>query len=493
MKKKVLIVGAGIGGLATALRLAKKGFAVEILEKNTQAGGRINRIEKDGFTFDTGPSFFSMSYEFEQFARECNIKLPFSYQAVDPLYTVNFRNNPKTYLLFRDISRLAEQFQEVEPDFYGKMERYLKKSREIFDSTVDIVVKQNFDSAKDYFSKLMKVNPALLPILFTNFWRHIGHYFTSDEARQIISLVSFFLGRTPFDTSAVYSLLSYTEFCHDGYFNVKGGMYKIIEGLVEELQKSGATLTYNTEITAFRAEQKQLTALIDQKGISHTADLYVINADAAAFRGKILGRRTFSERRLDKMGWTMGVMTMYIGVRCKLPQVHLHNYYLGTNFREYAGKVFRTSGTLEKPYYYVNVISRHNPDCAPAGCEALFFVVPVPDLRFKPDWTDRDEIADSILSDFSSRIGQDIRSQIVSRTVYTPQDWEKQFNLYRGSGLGLAHDMMQVGAFRPRNYDEIFPNVFYVGASTVPGTGIPMCIIGSRLTLERIENSLKNN
>lgn len=155
MKKKVLIVGAGIGGLATALRLAKKGFAVEILEKNTQAGGRINRIEKDGFTFDTGPSFFSMSYEFEQFARECNIKLPFSYQAVDPLYTVNFRNNPKTYLLFRDISRLAEQFQEVEPDFYGKMERYLEKSREIFDSTVDIVVKQNFDSVRDYFSKLI--------------------------------------------------------------------------------------------------------------------------------------------------------------------------------------------------------------------------------------------------------------------------------------------------------------------------------------------------
>lgn len=488
MNKSVLIVGAGMGGLATALRLARKGYQVTLLEKNNQAGGRVNRICKDGFTFDTGPSFFSMSYEFEQFAQDCGISLPFHYHAVDPLYTVNFRNDPRTFLLYRDIKRLAAQFQEIEPDFAGKMERYLGKSQEIFDSTIDIVVRQNFDSLKDYFSKLMKVNPALLPILFSSFWRHICRYFSSSEVRQIISLVSFFLGRTPFDTSAVYSLLSYTEFRHDGYYNVEGGMYKIIEGLVGELHKAGVRIIYNTEITKAEMTDKQLSALTDRNGNRYTADLFVINADAAAFRGKIFRRRTFSERRLDRMGWTMGVMTLYIGIDCKLPQVHLHNYYLGNNFREYAGKVFRHPGTLEKPYYYVNVISRHNPGCAPQGAEALFFVVPVPDLRFKSNWDDRDEVADSILSDFSSRIGKDIRPHIVSRTIYTPLEWESYFNLYRGSGLGLAHDMLQVGAFRPRNYDEVFPNVFYVGASTVPGTGLPMCIISSRLTVERMEN-----
>ena len=487
MNKRVLIAGAGIGGLATALRLAKKGYEVEIVEKNGQAGGRVNRICKDGFTFDTGPSFFTMSYEFEAFAHDCGIQLPFRYHAVDPLYTVNFRNHPRTYLLYRDTERLAAQFRDVEPDFADKMERYLEKSREIFDSTIDVVVRQNFDSLRDYFSKLMKVNPALLPVLFSSFWRHVSRYFSSDEARQIVSLVSFFLGRTPFDTSAVYSLLSYTEFRHDGYYNVEGGMYQIIEGLVKELHKAGVKITYHTEITGAVTEGRRLTALTDCNGQTHSADLFVINADAAAFRGQVFGRRAYRPRRLDRMSWTMGVMTLYIGIDCKLPQVHLHNYYLGNNFQEYASKVFRNPGTLEKPYYYVNVISRHNPNCAPEGAEALFFVVPVPDLRFKPNWDDRDAIADSILSDFSSRIGQDILPHIISRTVYTPLDWESQFNLYRGSGLGLAHDMMQVGAFRPRNYDEVFPNVFYVGASTVPGTGLPMTIIGSRLTVERIE------
>lgn len=492
MNKSVLIVGAGIGGLATALRLAKKGYQVEILEKNEQAGGRVNRISKDGFTFDTGPSFFSMSYEFEEFARDCGIRLPFNYQAVDPLYSVNFRNNPHTFLLYRDISRLALQFENIEPDFTDKMERYLSKSQDIFDSTIDIVVRQNFDSLRDYFSKLMKVNPTLLPVLFSSFWKHVTHYFSSAEARQIISLVSFFLGRTPFDTSAVYSLLSYTEFRHDGYFNVEGGMYKIIEGMVDELKKAGVKITYHTEITGAKFTDRQLTALTDQQGEQHQADIIVVNADAAAFRGKIFNRKAFSTRRLDKMDWTMGVMTLYIGVDCKLPQVHLHNYYLGNNFRNYAGKVFRSSRLAETPYYYVNVISRLNPECAPEGAEALFFVVPVPDLRFKPNWDDREEIANEILSDFSIRVGQDICSHIISGTVYTPLDWESRFNLYRGSGLGLAHNMMQVGAFRPRNYDEVFRNVFYTGASTVPGTGLPMAIIGSRLTLERIEKNTTN-
>lgn len=486
--KSVLIAGAGIGGLTTALRLAKKGYRVQVVEKNSQAGGRVNRLEKDGFTFDTGPSFFSMSYEFKQFADECGIELPFRYQGVDPLYTVNFSHNPQTFQLYRDIHKLAAQFADVEPDFEEKMNRYLAKSEEIFNGTIDIVVKQNFDSFSDYVHKLTKVNPLLLPILFRSFWDHVSQYFTSPEARQIVSLVAFFLGRTPFDTSAVYSLLSYTEFKHDGYFNVEGGMYKIVEGLVDELNKAGVKICYGTEICGFReAGGKSLSALIDRKGKPWEADYFVINSDAAYFRGKVFNRKAFSVKNLDKMTWTMGVMTMYVGVNCKLPQVHLHNYYLGDNFKEYAGKVFKNPGTMEKPYFYVNVISRHNPACAPPGAEALLFVVPVPDLRYKKDWSDKELIADSILADFSARIGQDIRPSVVSHTIYTPEDWQQQFNLYRGSGLGLAHNMTQVGALRPRNFDEVFSNVFYVGASTVPGTGLPMAVISSKLVVERLE------
>lgn len=484
--KHIIIAGAGLGGLTTALRLATKGYEVTMLEKNKQAGGRLNQIKKDGFTFDTGPSFFSMSYEFREFADACGIELPFEFIELDPLYTVNFSDSPKTYFLYKDLEKLAEQFAETEPDFRAKMEKYMRKSGALYQDTVDKVIKQNFDSVIGYLFTLMTVNPVHLPQLFKTFWQQVEKHFDSKEAKQIISLIAFFLGRTPFDTSAVYSLLSHIEFKHDGYYNVKGGMYQIVEGLVRELDKAGVSIHYNTEIKDFKSKGDKIVSLRDQNGKEWQADGFVINADAAVFRGRILKKPAYSEAKLMKMNWTMGYLTFYIGVNCRLPQVHHHNYFLGTNYKDYALKVLKQPDTLEKPYYYVNMLSKHNRDCAPEGCESLFFVCPVPNLLYKKNWSDKDKIVDSIIADFSNRIGQDITQSVVSRTIYTPLEWEKHFNLYMGSGLGLAHDLMQIGAFRPSNKDEDFENVFYVGASTTPGAGLPMAVISSKLTAERV-------
>jgi phytoene desaturase len=486
--KDILIAGAGLGGLTTALRLATRGYNVQILEKNNQAGGRLNQIKKDGFTFDTGPSFFSMSYEFKEFARDCGIELPFEFIELDPLYTVNFSDSPKTYILYKDIDKLAEQFREVEPDFRAKMEKYMRKSGALYNDTVDKVIKTNFDSVIGYLFSLLKVNPVHLPQLLMTFWQQVERHFDSKEAQQIVSLIAFFLGRTPFDTSAVYSLLSHIEFKYDGYYNVKGGMYKIVEGLVDELHKAGVKIHYGVEIKDFSQSNGKITRLIDQNGKNWTADAYVINSDAAVFRGRVLKKKKYSEEKLSRMKWTMGYLTFYIGIQGKLPQVNHHNYFLGTNYKDYAMKVLKQPDTLEKPYYYVNMLSKHNSDCAPEGCESLFFVCPVPNLIYKKDWSDRDRIVDSIISDFSNRIGQDISKSVISRTIYTPQEWEKQFNLYMGSGLGLSHDLMQIGAFRPSNKDEDYNNVFYVGASTTPGAGLPMAVISSKLTTERVVN-----
>lgn len=491
MSKTVLIVGAGLGGLSTALRLAKKGYKVEIIEKNGQAGGRLNQIKKDGFTFDTGPSFFSMSYEFKEFARDCGIELPFKYVELDPLYSVNFRDNPQTFLLHKDISKLAEQFKEIEPDFEEKMNRYLAKSGALFHDTVDLVIKNNFDTKLAYILTLMRVNPVHIPVLFRSFWQEVKRNFDSKEAQQIVSLVAFFLGRTPFDTMAIYTLLSYTEFKHDGYYNVEGGMYKIVEGILEELKKEQVKITYNTEITDYACTSKKLDYLLDKNGNKWTADAILINADAAVFRSRVFRREKYSVEKLDKMNWTMGYLTFYIGLKCKLPHVNHHNYYLGTNFEEYANNLLQNPDTLQKPYYYVNVLSKYNADCAPDGCESLFFVCPVPNLLNKPGWEDKDAIVDSILEDFSRRINKNIIPEIISRTVYTPLEWQNQFNLHRGSGLGLSHSMNQIGAYRPANFDEQFKNVFYVGASTIPGAGLPMAIISSKLVCQRITKFLK--
>ena len=486
MSQKVIIVGAGLGGLTAALRLAKKGYEVHIIEKNNTAGGRLNQLKKDGFVFDVGPSFFSMSYEFRDLAKECNIELPFNFVELDPLYSVNISGNPKTFHLYKDMDKLSEQFKDIEPDFKVKMERYLNEKGKFFHSTIDVVIKNNFDSLADYFIKLARLNLLYTPLLLRSFWQDVKKHFDSAEAQQIISLVAFFLGRTPFDTMAIYTLLSYTEFKHDGYYNVEGGMYKIVEGMVKVLQKENVVIHYNTEITGFEADKNKLIHLTDKKGDKWISDIFLINADAAFFRGKILGRKKFSEERMKKMKWTMGYLTFYIGVKCKLPNVNHHNYYLGNNYAEYANKLLSSPGTMDKPYYYVNLLSKHNPGCAPEGCESLFFVCPVPNLLHKSDWSDKDDMVNSIIKDFSERIGVDITDQIISRTVYTPEDWQHQFNLFMGSGLGLAHSFDQIGAFRPKNVDELYKNVFYTGASTTPGAGLPMTVISSKLACERI-------
>lgn len=186
------------------------------------------------------------------------------------------------------------------------------------------------------------------------------------------------------------------------------------------------------------------------------------------------------------MEWTLAPFTIYLGVKGKIESLMHHNYFLGNNFRGYADEIFTSSISPQKPYYYVNISSKSNPDCAPEGCENLFILCPVPDRRFKHNWDDKDELADNIIDDLSKRTGFDINKNSLVKRVLTPVDWESMFNLYKGSGLGLAHGINQVGAFRPKNKDEVFPNLYYVGASTTPGTGLPMVIISSKLVTERI-------
>ncbi|HRX10474.1 MAG TPA: phytoene desaturase family protein [Draconibacterium sp.] len=488
MSKSVIIAGTGLGGLSTGLRLASRGYKVTFVEKARQPGGRLNQLKKDGFTFDVGPSFFSMPYEFEELVEDCGITMPFEFVELEPLYTVNFRGSDKKYFLYKDINKLSKQFEDVEPDFKNKFTAYIKKCESIYNDTVEVVIKQNFDSLPAYLVALAKVNPRHLPVLLKTFWSQTGNYFKSKEVRQIVSLIAFFLGRTPFDTNAVYTLLSYIEFKHTGYYNVKGGMYTIVESLVEELKKLNVTFHYNTEIVDYVSNNNTLTSLTDQNNKSWQSDIFVINSDAAYFRGSVFKRKNFTEKRLKKMNWTMGYLTFYVGVKTKLPQVEHHNYFLGNNYEEYAKDVMKNPGTLEKPYYYVNVVSKHNPTCAPEGCEALFFVCPVPNLLFKTDWSDKQAIVNSIIDDFSQRIKQNISKDLVFQMAYTPEDWQNQFNLYMGAGLGLSHSMEQIGALRPKNYDEKFKNTFYVGASTVPGAGLPMAVISSKLVTERIVN-----
>ena len=486
--KKALIIGSGLGGLSTALRLSNKGYNVTILEKHSTPGGRLNTVVQDGFRFDMGPSFMSMTYELDELFNSIGMKVPIELEELDPIYQVFFEGKDKPRLIYKDLKKLAEEFRDIEPNLEENATKYLERAGQFFHDTVDKVVKANFENKLDYVLKLSRVPLKHLPYLQRNMWGEVEKHFQSEEVRVIFSLVAFFLGSTPFQTPAIYSLLNYTEMKHNGYWRVKGGMYKLVEEIIKLLKEKNVEIVYNTEVIGVGNNNGKLYEVLDQNGKRWEADIFISNSDAASFRGKLLKREKFSEERLDKMHWTLAPFTIYLGVNGKIDKLMHHNYFLGSNFRGYADTIFTSSISPQKPYYYVNALSKSEVDCAPEGCENLFILCPVPDLRYKKSWEDKEELAKNIIDDLSERVGFDIPNNILTKKILAPDDWANMLNLYKGSGLGLAHDINQVGAFRPKNKDEKLSNLYYVGASTTPGTGLPMVIISSKLVTERIEN-----
>ena len=215
--RKAIIIGSGLGGLATALRLSRRGYQVEVVEQYKQAGGRLNQLTSEGFTFDMAPTFFSMSYVFKEFIEDAGIEMPFRFVELDPLYTVSFQGSDRRYIIYKDLDRLAEQFIDVEPDFKRKMERFLADSGKLFHDVDKQILNKNFHSLADFVIQMTKVDVRHTPKIIRTVWNELDRYFKSYEVKVIFSLVAFFLGSTPFDTPAVYSILSYTELKHDGY------------------------------------------------------------------------------------------------------------------------------------------------------------------------------------------------------------------------------------------------------------------------------------
>ena len=209
--KSAIIIGSGLGGLATALRLKQIGYNVTVLEKHSTAGGRLNILEGNGYKFDLGPSFMSMTYELDELFKFINRPNPIKLKELDPLYKVFFEGSNRSRTIWKNLDRLEKEFADIEPNLKNKIEKYLHRAGEFFHDTEDKVVKSNFNSKLEYVLKLSRVPFKHIPYLFKTMWSEVDKTFTSTEIKVIFSLVAFFLGSTPFQTPAIYSLLNYTE------------------------------------------------------------------------------------------------------------------------------------------------------------------------------------------------------------------------------------------------------------------------------------------
>ena len=483
----VLVIGAGLGGIATAARLARHGYEVTVIEKGEQAGGRCNRLLKDGHTFDTGPTLFLMPRIFAQTFADLGERMEdhLDLRRVDPSYRVHFADG-STLVLTSDLNAMQAQLEAIEPGSFGGFLRYLYEGHLHRTLAFPQLVERDFRSLREFCSLL---NPALLLRikLLSRHYDNVGKYFSDHRLKAAFTFQDMYLSLSPYETPATFSLLQYAEFA-DGVWFPMGGMYRIVEALAGIAQKWGARFEYDTPVERINIAGRQAASvtLADDRQIE--ADIVVANADLPyVYRYLLPNDGTAS--RLDHKKYTCSTVMFYWGVDKQYTQFGAHNLFLADSYRQIFDRILKDHNLPDEPTFYMHTPARIDASMAPKGQDTLVVVVPVGHISDAAgqDWSEIQKRARRLVLQRLAGIGaDDLDEHIKFEVSYTPQDWLSRYNLTKGSTLGLSHDLMQMGYLRPRNKHARYHNLYFVGASTHPGSGVPTVLLSARFATERI-------
>jgi phytoene desaturase len=487
-KSTALVIGAGIGGIATAARLARNGFNVTVLEKNAKPGGRTYQITQDGHRFDVGPTLFLMPEVFEETFAALGEKMSdyLDLRRIDPTYRVFFDDGLKLALT-SDLNDMQAQLDRVEKGAFGGLLRYLAEGNRHYKISLEKFVGRNFYNLLQYFSL------GNLPLLFklkalVKHYDNVGHYFKDERLKAAFTFQNMYLGLSPYDAPATYSLLQYTELA-DGVWYPIGGMYRVIESLVKIAEKNGVKFVYDSPVQALQVDGAKVTGAITEDGQLHQADLVVANADLP-YVYKHLLPESGAARKMDKKAYTCSTIMFYWGVNKVYPQLNHHNVFLGGDYKASFDQIFENHTLPDEPSFYVHAPARTDPQAAPANQDTLYVLVPVGHLEEQnpQDWPSLVERArQTVFSRLAKELDiHDLQGHIKFEIVYQPETWQEMFNLEKGAAFGLSHNFMQVGYLRPQNRHKQYNNLYFSGASTHPGTGLPIVLLSARLTTERI-------
>ncbi len=486
-KPSAIVIGAGIGGIATAGRLVRQGYEVTVVEKNSHAGGRCDQIVKDGHRFDVGPTLFLMPDVVEETYASLGEKMSdhLDLKRIDPTYTVRFDDGTRLALT-SNIGAMQAQLEAIEPGAFGGFLRYLSEGQLHYRLSLEKFVGRNFYSYFDYFS------PGNLPLLFklkalVKHYDNVGHYFKNPHLKAAFTFQNMYLGLSPYDAPATYSLLQYTELAEGVWFPT-GGMYRLIETLTGIAEKNGARFIYNAPVERIEQAGKRATGIVLEDGRKLEADVIVVNADLPYAYRELLCDEA-EARKLDRKKFTCSAIMFYWGVDKVYPQIKVHNVWLAGDYKSSFDRIFEENTLPDQPSFYVHAPTRTDPAAAPEGQDSLMVLVPVGHLdESRPqDWAAlKDRARSAVLARLKEIGAHDLDQHIKFEVCYTPKNWQTLYNLEKGAAFGLSHNFMQVGYLRPRNRHAHLHNVYFAGASTHPGTGVPIVLLSARLTAERI-------
>ncbi|CAN5480949.1 phytoene desaturase family protein [soil metagenome] len=490
MSKKVVIIGAGIGGLGTACLFAKKGYEVELFEKNANLGGRANIFEAEGFRYDMGPSWYLAPDIFEHFFNLLGEKISDHLNLIklQPSYRIFFSYDRQIIDINSSIERDSATFEAIEKGAGEKLKAYLAQSEYQYNVATQHFMFKNYDSIFDFFNRRVMTEGQKLSV-FSKMHNFVSRFFKDEKLRQVMEYTMVFLGTSPYEAPALYNLMSHMDF-NQGVFYPKGGFYELINALKNIAEKFGAVLHTNSAVDEIIVENGKAVGVRLASGEIVRAEMVISNADMWFTETKMLEPKfqSYPEKYWKKRVLAPSAFIMYLGVKEKLPSLIHHNLLFSKDWRKNFDDIYKNPQLPDEPSLYVCAPSVTDESVAPEGKENLFVLVPIAS-GLSISEQEKNDYADRILKLMEKEMRlEGLREKIEYKRIYTVEDFSFDYNSYKGSALGLAHNLRQTAIFRPKNYSKKVKGLFYVGAGVNPGIGTQICLISAELVYKRIHD-----
>ncbi len=483
--KKVAVIGSGFAGLSAATCLAHQGFDVTIFEKNALPGGRARKLEANGFTFDMGPSWYWMPDVFEKYFNLFGKHTSDYYQLdrLDPSYRIVYAKDD--YIdLPAGIPALCQLFDKLEPGSSKHLLTFIEEGKRKYDIGINELVYKPGLSLME-FADLNLAKNALKLHVFQSIASYVRKFFKEPRIVKLLEFPVLFLGATPENTPALYSLMNYADMAL-GTWYPRGGMYKIVEGMVSLAEEKGVKFQYNANVEKIEVAGNMATGLV-VNGSFQPFHFVVAGADYHHVEQQLLpaSHRRYSENYWNKRVMAPSSLLFYLGLSKPIEGLLHHTLFFDQDFTQHAKEIYTDPQWPTKPQFYLSCTSKTDPSVAPPGHENLVILVPVaPGL--KDEESTREKYFQMVMERLENMTGQSITPNIVYKKSYAHNDFINDYNAFRGNAYGLANTLLQTAHLKPSLLNKKVRNLFFTGQLTVPGPGVPPSLISGQVVAREL-------
>ncbi len=475
MAKKIIVIGSGFGGLAASLRLKAKGYDVSLVEKHPDLGGRARVFKKGEFTYDGGPTVITAPYLFKELFNLFNKNIS-DYVKIVPLnlwYRFMF-NDGQTFDYSGDkiaMEKEVKKFSDKDFKGYNDLVNFTEK---IFDKGFTDLSDKPFNN----LAFMLKQIPSLLSLKsYKSVYKLVSNFISNEKLRRVFSMHPLLVGGNPFTTTSIYTLILFLEKKWGIHYSM-GGTGKIVMALEKLMNEENIKIMKSSEVTEIISRNNRVKGIKINNSEIIECDYIICNSDPPnVYRNLIKSKNDYSflfKQKMKRMDYSMGLFVYYFGSKKQYKEVAHHTIYFGKSYEEHLNKIFEKKILSQDISYYLHRPSASDPNMAPNGQDAFYVLVPVPNNLSNINWSSEgDRFKDLILDKMDKSVLPGIKENVVSDFYLTPDYFEKDLATLHGSGFSIQPKFSQSAYFRFHNQSEVFKNLYFVGAGTHPGAGIP--------------------